>query len=274
MRMRWVALFGVLLVVLAGCASGRAAPSAEHTIRVGGLDRSYRLHVPAGVQSPAPLVVMLHGGFGSARQAESSYGWDQLADVAKFVVAYPDGLDRAWNTGGGCCGQPSRDGVDDVGFITAAVADIASHVVIDRSRVYATGMSNGGIMAYTLACNSGLFAAIGPVAATQLDPCGAPHSTSVRQIHGTDDPRVPYGGGQGRGVAHIDGPPVPEVDAFWRRVDGCADPTVGTSGQVTTSSASCPGDRVVELATVTGLGHDWPPFATQSLWDFFAAHRS
>jgi polyhydroxybutyrate depolymerase len=271
---RWVAVLGVLLVALTGCAFGRAEPvgfgvgGSEHSLG----DRSYRLYVPAGASSPAPLVVMLHGGFGSAQQAERAYGWDQLADTAKFVVAYPDGVGRAWNTNGGCCGRPSRDGVDDVAFITAAVEDVASHVDIDRSRIFATGMSNGGIMAYTLACNSGMFAAIGPVAATQLDPCGSPHPTSVRQIHGTDDTRIRYGGGEGDGFANINGPPVPEVDRFWRRVDGCADPTVDTVEAVTTSTAACADGRTVELATVAGAGHVWPDFATQSLWDFFAAH--
>ncbi len=127
---RCLAALGVLLII-AGCAPGRAEPGGfgqgptVHTIAG---DRTYRLYVPAGLPSPAPLVVMLHGGFGSAQQAERAYGWDQLADTAKFVVAYPDGLGRAWNSGGGCCGRSSKDGVDDVGFITAAVADIGKNV--------------------------------------------------------------------------------------------------------------------------------------------------
>ena len=96
-----------------------------HTISVGGHDRTYRLYKPTGLPASAPLVVMLHGGFGSGAQAEKSYGWDELADSSKFVVAYPDGLNRAWNVnGGGCCGRPAKEGIDDVGFITAAVADI------------------------------------------------------------------------------------------------------------------------------------------------------
>ena len=106
--------------------------TSVHTINVGGHDRGYRLYKPAGLPASAPLVVMLHGGFGSAEQAERAYGWDELADTAKFVVAYPDGLHRAWNTnGGGCCGRSAREGVDDVGFISAAVADIAKNVGIN-----------------------------------------------------------------------------------------------------------------------------------------------
>jgi polyhydroxybutyrate depolymerase len=175
----------VLVLVLAGCSRGQATPptgfvtgTSIHTIRVDNRDRTYRLYAPAGLPASAPLVVMLHGGFGSTAQAERAYGWDELADSAKFVVAYPDGLNKAWNTNGGnCCGRSAREGVDDIGFITAAVADIARNVGIDASRVYATGISNGGIMSYTLACNTGVFAAIGPQAATQLDPCRSPHPT-------------------------------------------------------------------------------------------------
>lgn len=96
---------------------------------------------------------MLHGGFGSAEQAERAYGWDQLADSAKFVVAYPDGEGRAWNTNGGCCGRPGRQNFDDVGFITAVVNDIGSNVGVDANRVYATSISNGGMMSYALALN-------------------------------------------------------------------------------------------------------------------------
>jgi polyhydroxybutyrate depolymerase len=264
-----------VLLVIAGCAPSRAEPSgfgqgtSVHTIAG---DRSYRMYVPAGLPSPAPLVVMLHGGFGSAQQAERAYGWDQLADGAKFIVAYPDGLGRAWNSGGGCCGRSARDGVDDVGFITAAVADIGRNIAVDQSRIYATGISNGGMMSYALACNTGLFAAIGPDSATQLDPCAAPRPTSVLHIHGTADRMIPFDGSQGIGFAKIDGPPVPDLNVFWRNVDQCGAPTVTTDGAVTTSMAACADGRAVGLMTVDGGGHEWPGFATATLWQFFAAH--
>jgi polyhydroxybutyrate depolymerase len=229
-RTRVVALLGVLLLVSACAAPGSAAPAAftpgssVHTIAFGGVDRVYRLYIPAGV-----LVVMLHGGFGSAAQAERAYGWNQLADSAKFVVAYPDGLGRAWNSGG-CCGRSSRDGIDDVGFITAAVRDVAGNVGIDPARIYATGISNGGMMAYKLACGSSVFAAIGPDSATQLDTCPSPSPTSVLHIHGAADRMIRYDGQPGVGFANIDGPPVPDVNAFWRTVDKCAPPATTVDG--------------------------------------------
>ncbi|BBX74865.1 polyhydroxybutyrate depolymerase [Mycobacterium shinjukuense] len=279
MRYRLVALLGVVLV-LAGCAHRGAAPpegfgngTSLHTIQVGGVERAYRLFKPAQLPPLAPLVVMLHGGFGSARQAERSYDWDELADSAKFLVAYPDGLYRAWNVnGGGCCGRPARDGVDDVAFIQAAVADIARNVRIDPARVYATGMSNGAIMSYTLVCHTNLFAAIGPVAGTQLDPCPSPHPVSVMHLHGTGDPLVRYTGGPGVGIARINGPPVEQLNAFWRTVDRCDAPNVTVSGGVTTSIASCADRRSVVLVAFDDVGHQWPSAATEMLWEFFAAH--
>jgi polyhydroxybutyrate depolymerase len=278
MLRRFGTLLGVVLVI-AACSPWKPTPpsgfvngTSLHTINVGGRDRVYRLYKPAGLPASAPLVVMLHGYSGSAVQAERDYKWDELADSAKFVVAYPNGIDRAWNVnGGGCCGPPARQGVDDVAFITAAVADIGKNIGIASSRVYASGISNGGIMSYTLACNTGVFAAIGPDAATQLDPCRSPHPTSVMHIHGTADPLVPYKGGQGFSV--INGPSVPEVNAFWRNVDQCGTPAATTSGRVTTSTAGCADNRSVVLITIDGGGHvEWPPLFTQALWQFFAAH--
>ncbi len=276
MRGRLATLLGVVLLA-AGCSPWPEPPSgfvngtSLHHITVGGRDRTYRLYKPPAASTPVPLVVVLHGYSGSARQAERDYHSDGLADSGKFIVAYPDGLNRAWNVDGEtCCGRPGREGVDDVGFISAAVADVAKNLGIDPARVYAAGMSNGAIMSFTLACATDIFAAIGPVAGTQLNACRAPRPTSVIHVHGTTDRLVPYNGGQGFSV--INGPPVPEVNAFWRNVDRCGAPAATTSGPVTTSTAGCADGRGVVLVTVDGGGHEWPPFATQTLWQFFAAH--
>jgi polyhydroxybutyrate depolymerase len=235
---------------------------------------------------------MLHGGFGDGRQAESSYGWDAQADAARFAVVYPDGVGRAWNVGGGCCGLPASSGIDDVAFITAVVGDVSRLLSVDARRVYATGISNGGMLAYRLACDTTLFAAIGPDSATLLGACPSPAPVSVIHIHGTADHNIPYDGGRGSGYAKIDGPSVPSVIASWRRADGCGTPSATVSGVVTRSVASCPAGRAVELITIDGAGHQWPGSpqrpaiekllgldppstaldATQVIWQFFAAH--
>jgi polyhydroxybutyrate depolymerase len=274
--------------------TGQAIPagSSAHAVTVGGVRRTFLVYRPASPPAAAPLVVMLHGGFGSGTQAEKSYGWDAEADRGRFVVAYPDGLNRAWNTGGGCCGTPGRQDTDDIGFITAMVAAIERQVPVDAHRVYATGISNGGIMAYTLACHTHIFAAIGPDSATELGDCAAPAPLSVIHIHGTADRNIPYQGGQGDGPGQINGPAVPALNARWRGIDRCAAPAVRTAGVVATSTAACPGGRAVELITIAGAGHQWPGArpnllaqrllhtdppstalnATQVIWQFFAAH--
>jgi polyhydroxybutyrate depolymerase len=305
-----VALLAVLLcacVALAACAGSSAQPaqtasssepgalavgSSTQTIAVGGATRTFHLYRPADVANPAPLVVMLHGGFGSGTQAEGSYGWDAKAAAAHFVVAYPDGLDHAWNTEGGCCGKPAQNNADDVAFISQMIAAIEREMAIDPARVYATGISNGGIMAYTLACDTTLFAAIGPDSATQLAPCPSPRPLSVIHIHGTADTKIPYDGGSGDGTEAIDGPSIPAVNAMWRQIDDCADPTVDTAATVTTSTAQCPDGNVVELVTIDGAGHQWPGGApkkgiqkllgsdppstalnaTDAIWQFFSQH--
>lgn len=295
-----IALAGVVIVRRHGTAhdvitSTQALPigSSTHAIAVGGLQRTYIVYRPAGLPENAPLVVMLHGGYGSASQAESTYGWNAEADRQRFLVAYPDGLHRAWNTGGGCCGQPAAINIDDVGFISAMVQQIELKVSVDPSRIYATGISNGGIMAYTLACQTTLFAAIGPDSATQLGPCTHPNPTSIIHIHGTADTHIRYNGGEGTGVAHINGPAIPALNATWRTIDQCGTPSVTVNGVVTTSVANCAEGRVVELITIEGAGHQWPgapskPIiqkllgtdppsaalnATDTIWQFFAQHH-
>ena len=193
--------------MVAGCSpaddkplpSGFVTGTSIHTINVGGRDRSYRLYQPAGLPASAPLVVMLHGVTGSAEQAERSYGWDELADSQKFVVAYPDGVSRAWNVnGGGCCGRPREKASTTSPSSARPSLTSCATSASTPAQIYATGMSNGGIMSYTLACDTGVFAAIGAVAGTQLDSCRAPHPTSVMEIHGTSDGSFPIRVGRAR----------------------------------------------------------------------------
>jgi polyhydroxybutyrate depolymerase len=235
---------------------------------------------------------MIHGGGGTAAAAERTYGWDAEADSGQFIVAYPDGLDHAWAVGSGCCSTPGRTDVNDVGFISQLVSTVSHEAPIDSKRVYVTGISEGGMLAYRLACQTTIFAAIGPDSATLLGRCPSPPAISVIHIHGTADQRIPYNGGPGAGVNHIDGPAIPALNAMWRSVDRCAAPSTSTAGVVTKSVAACPDGRAVELITVAGAGHQWPGGvcgsrcslgltdppstalnATQTIWQFFAEHQ-
>lgn len=274
--------------------------SHAYSITSGGITRTYRVYVPQGLSGASPLVVMIHGGGGSGQNAENYYGWDKMADTAKFVVAYPDGLGTnvtAWNVDGSnlngksCCGYPARENISDVGFIKDMISKIESQVSVDKARVYATGISNGGIMSYTLACETDLFAAIGPDSATMLNSCGGPKPTSVIHIHGLEDPIIKFDGGLGEGTAGIDGPSVTDVINKWRTVDDCSAPVVTTQGVVTTSLSNCAEGRSVELITIADGGHGWPGSpakathsttggeapsqaidATSVIWQFFASH--
>src|SRR6202020_161040 len=227
-----------------------------------------------------------------------SYHGDGASDGGHFLVAFPGRLNPRWNAGT-CCGEPQRDNVDDVGFITAMVGAIEQEIPIDRARVYVTGMSNGAMMALRLGCQTDTFAVIAPVAGTLLTDCSGARPTSVLQIHGTADDRVPYNGGPGKafsadGTARVDGPSVAAVNATWRGIDGCGQPNSTTTGDVTTQTAGCADGRTVELISVTGAGHQWPggepsplaqrignmparpaaPDATATIWQFLAqSHR-
>jgi polyhydroxybutyrate depolymerase len=270
-----------------------ATTSTQQALSVGGTERTYLLYVPATAPARgASLVVMLHGGGGSGAVAEKAYGWDEKADANGFLVAYPNGIDHLWNVGGGCCGRVARNNVDDVAFITAMVKHIQTTFSIDPDRIYATGMSNGGMMSYRLACDTNIFAAIGPDSATMLGGCPSPQPISVIHIHGMQDKHVPYNGDPGDGPATIDGPAIPVLNATWRAIDHCAAASVTTARVVMTSIATCPGGRAVELIAIADAGHQWPRpnvnpalakargadvpssalDATSTIWAFFAAH--
>ncbi|MEO8262644.1 MAG: PHB depolymerase family esterase [Pseudolysinimonas sp.] len=290
----------LLVLVLAGCA-GRPQPappsvdyptgSSTHTLEFDGVSRDYRVYVPRTLKAgPVTLVVMLHGGFGSAEQAELAYGWDAQAERDGLIVAYPEGVGRSWNAGG-CCGPAMKKDVDDVGFVEAVVAEISGRLDIDPQRTFATGMSNGGIMAYRLACESDVFAAIAPVSATMLVDCAAPGPVSVLHIQGGIDGSVPPDGSQGGGTQNIDGPPLADVIAYWLEADGCGEPVTAPVGGdalvVATTATPCEAGTAVEYIEIADAGHQWPGAtgsatagdppstrldATATIAAFFAAH--
>jgi polyhydroxybutyrate depolymerase len=211
------------LSLLAGSAAS-AAPATPGTATLesyGGRD----IYVYAPPNLPArgsrALVVVLHGGLGNAERivqegAEHGLNMDEVASRDGFVVAYLSGTRVAerlgpkflgWNAGGGCCGLPAANGVDDVAWIEGAVRHLVEEQGIDPRRIYGTGHSNGAAMTERLMCESGLYAAAvvysGPLN-IDVKTCPAARGKRILAVHGADDANVPVAGGQGsRGVSHV-----------------------------------------------------------------------
>jgi len=255
----------------------------DHRINVShdGRARSYNVHVPASGSTPRPVLLAFHGGGGNAGQFQGSAAFDEHADGNGYVVVYPNGTGvlglRVWNAGG-CCGAAPDNGIDDVGFARTVVADLATRLDIDLDRVYATGHSNGSMIAHRVAAEaSDLLAAIAPYAgAPYFDLLGFSPSRSmpVLHVHSVDDPRALYGGGLGppfpiTGVRTEMNPVERELDR-WVAHNGCPSaPNIGTTipGALGTISEGhtatlhtwgpCSGAEV-RLLKLTGAGHAWP----------------
>ena len=222
------------------------------------------------------MVLVLHAAASNAGAAEQYYGWDALADQYGFVVVYPDGLQNTWNAHQ-CCGYALEHNIDDVSFLTGLATQIGAQYAVDQKRLYVTGVSNGGMMAYTLACETDLFAAIGPVAATRLGDCNHPAPTSVIHIHGLADPIIRFDGLPGIAPLSIQGRPVMDLFAEWQKTDRCLPPAWTAAAPTMIGIAHCPDGRAVELIGIANFGHSWPVAAdgidaTPAIWEFFRSH--
>lgn len=245
------------------CPTGTLRPGdTNRTVQVGGTSRRFILHVPTGYtgSSPVPLVIDWHPIFGTGSGQRSGSGYARLSDREGFIVAFPDGIDNAWNVGP-CC-TLSRS-VDDVGFARAIVKDIQSQACIDPKRIYTTGFSMGGGMSHYLACNAAdLFAASVPAAfdllAEEEQPCKPARPIGIMSFRGTSDFVVPYAGGASNppnGLAvtiHFRG----AVATFehWKQLNGCTG-TPTTNGMCQTYT-NCQGGVETTLCTQRG-GHTY-----------------
>jgi polyhydroxybutyrate depolymerase len=241
-----------------------------------GLIRKYLLYIPDSLEQVdnAPLVLVFHGGFGSGKRIAGRVGMNAIADREKFIVAYPDAVDRHWNDGR----STTASGADDVAFILALIERIRQTYSIDEKRIYASGLSNGGYLTTRLACESSdVIAAFAPVISTMPVPlnvnCKPGQPVPVMMINGRDDPLVPWQGGAlssgkrmgGKGGEVIS---VPDTIEFWRRHNNCSEESAETllpdkdpgDGTLVKQTAyeNCDAGSEVVLLTVIGGGHTWP----------------
>ena len=292
-----------MIAALAILLAAMAATAEERSIVAGGAARSYIVHLPGGrvPAEPAPLVLVFHGGGGNAANAARMSGMDAKADREGFIAVYPNGTGAragamllTWNAWR-CCGTALDGRIDDVGFVRALVDSPARDYPVDRKRIYATGLSNGGMLAYRVGCELGdVFAAIAPVAgALNSDDCRTGPRVSVIAFHGMDDKHVLFAGGA----------PVTSIDRHrridnsvqfaidtWKHRDRCeGEPVRDRKGTVIHTAFACADGTAVELYAVEGQGHAWPGgqkgirfgnvdaptaeiSATDLMWDFFARH--
>lgn len=274
------------------------------TLQYGGLTRLYRVHVPAEYDGTRPVALLfaLHGGGGNMEYQEDDARYGQIANAERegYVVVFPNGFSKfksgkfaTWNAGA-CCGAARDNHVDDVGFIREIVGHLTRQLNIDRARIYATGMSNGGMMAYRLACDmSDVFKAIASVAGTDNTlACTPQHPVAVLHIHAQNDDHVLFNGGAGPAArdkaAVADFTSVPNTIAKWVKLDGCS-PTprrvLEKPGAYCDAYSSCKEGVQVELCVTASGGHSWPGAektrgapsskaisANEVMWDFFNRH--
>lgn len=302
MRTRWrsfCCLMFAAWLAWPAWAQPLAPGSHELSLEHAGRPRGFIVHVPASYRAgtPVPLVLALHGGGGSMHtmSRDALYGLVAQSEQSGWVVVFPNGDSRwpggslaTWNAGL-CCGLARDRGSDDVGFLRAVVAEVQRRVDIDSRRVFATGMSNGGMMSYRLACEApDVFRAIAAVAGTDgAEPCQPGRPVPVFHIHARDDDRVLFLGGAGSASdTHADFVSVDATLDKWARLDRCTGPvrTVldrpGVHCEVRTTCQD--GVEVRVCVTDTG-GHSWPGGrkalggkgssaldATAEIWGFFA----
>jgi polyhydroxybutyrate depolymerase len=263
-----------------GASAAFKPGTSQHSLIVGPLTRTYVLHVPAhrptttaGTLRSYPLVVVLHGSSATGADIEATSQMDTLSELNGFVAVYPDGSQGAgglfptdWNAGQ-CCGEAQRENIDDIGFISAVIAQVSASLPIDSHRVYVAGFSDGGRMAYYLACQiAPAIAAIAVVSGSlEDDNCLPNDAVPLVGFHGTDDDEVPYD------EPALTAPPGPVADVaadlppsvqFWVAANGCSTATVGNPSIaapdiVETNFSACTTAPVI-FYDIEGGTHAWP----------------
>lgn len=285
-------LYSLLFTISFG-ASLAAQTTVTDYITFGGLDRYYRLYVPAvyNANQSVPLILNLHGYTSNAIQQEFYGDLKPIADTANFLVVHPEGTgpsgQQFWNA------WDDPTGPNDVGFLSALIDTLSAHYNIDPERVFSCGMSNGGIMSYYLACHlNNKIAAIASVTGSMTlnnpSTCQATSPVPVLEIHGTADATVPY-------LGNTTFMPIESVVNYWVAQNNTSTtPTVVnipdinvTDGCTATEykyTGGTNGSEVV-LVKITGGAHTWPgaPLAigvtnmdfsaSLRIWEFFRKYR-
>jgi len=299
------AVLGFSSIAFLAASRGQPLPAGDtkQSLQVGSVTRDYALHVPSNlpVDAKVPLLLVFHGGGGHAWRMSKFTKFNEVADENGFVVVYPEAVNKSWDDTRGL------SKADDVGFVRALIEHLEKDFPIDSSRVYATGISNGGFFSNRLACElSDKIAAVAAVAATMPttlpENCRPARPISVMYMNGTKDPLVPINGGTvGANLGLQRGECISLADAirFWTKWDGTSrTPEIdqvpdrvddGTHVKREVYGGGKSGTEIV-VYRIEGGGHTWPGGsqylpkmmvgkasqqidAAQVIWDFFHSQR-
>lgn len=246
--------------------AGTWLPNSTTVLSVTG--RSYRVHLPAAFDSNTyyPLVMLYTGKGASPEAVERSFGMDALP----VVMVYPQPTastdhSLAWE------GAPYSSNADDVAFTSTILDQLQAKLCIDKTRIYATGLSNGGGFASLLSCKlSDKFAAYAVVSGALYAPasnCVPPRPVPLLNIHGDSDPIVPYNGSLARRL-----PPIDTWAARRAEFNGCKVSFTDNiaPGQIATTWNSCRDNATVKSIRVIGGGHAWGLVTNNELWQFLS----
>jgi polyhydroxybutyrate depolymerase len=280
----WLGTMGCL--VREPLSGGAQLEPGRHTLNltVDGVERTYIVHIPPSYDPSikVPIVVVLHGGGGTAKSAIWTTGWTRKADMAGFLTVFPNAMARdpsqrtsfsgnpqLWNDGSDRFYQGQK-ATDDVSFINLLLDDLSDRFNVDERRVFVTGFSNGASMSFLVGAQlSDRIAAIAPVAgACWFDPLVLKRPVPMLYITGTADPlNLIKGGvpklanGASDGVRAKPKPPVRQSILNWAMALGC--PKIPASVSVVNgvhTETYGPGRNGAEVVyiSVDGLGHAWP----------------
>jgi polyhydroxybutyrate depolymerase len=273
-----VTLLALMISSAFSCAF--AARTVELTLSHDGLEREYLLYSPPSRPADSdaiPLLLVLHGGGGTHRGMVrlTKSRFHQLADRDGFLVVYPQGIGKGWNEGrDDPISEAHRRDIDDVGFFRALIEDLVSKHSIDSNRVFVTGISNGGLMSFRLACSlpdkiRGIAPVTASIPSAILPLCQSESTVSLAVFNGTKDPLVPYYGGQIRLFRRQRGEVLStdETIQVWLNKNRCTlEPEVTALPNLTkdgtritkTEYTQCSGESKVVLFRIDGGGHTWP----------------
>lgn len=297
----WLLILVCLFGMTAVAAQDETSETETFRLTYDGNERIYHVHLPEGyaeTADPLPVIIAMHGAGGDGKNMEKITLYSDLADTNGFIAVYPNGLNGIWNDGRVGDSRVPSD-LDDVGFISAIIDALVEDFNVDTSRVYATGYSMGGMMAFRLGCElQDKIAAVASVASTfpgyLIENCDPASPVPVLVVQGTEDDVIPWDGiRRGNFIIYLS---AAETAMYWAAHNQCApDPELVEGLDIANKDGTiirqvyytdCEQDAKVMIYVVAGGGHTWPGseltatwgitsfdlYASPAIWQFFETH--